>query len=324
MPQPFNPDKIIDYGQDYYAVLGLERGCLPTGKSRREREEIVDLLARAYRNHARKAHPDFGGSPEAFKLVVRAHTILSDPLLRRIYESGGTDRPLMAEDGNPFQVDWTKLGTYRKGTLADTIGFGLFMQLCDRKEALGIVPAFFPETEENSYEWDFILPDKEVKLAISLVHDEADVLRLTGKDIIEEALPFKIFVCIPRATIYFLRGQEERHVNYDVDGTEIVDILPGHLQAAAHADFDLLETTLLEEARAYFAPGGKLEQDLADFRSGKMIQEKMKQDRQAQAATWVKASEMKSKDTDTLRAILRMKTYRVVEDERAADFLDQL
>ena len=34
----FNPEKVIDFSIDYYSVLGLEKGCLPNGDTRAERE----------------------------------------------------------------------------------------------------------------------------------------------------------------------------------------------------------------------------------------------------------------------------------------------
>jgi len=44
-----------------------------------------------------------------------------------------------------------------------------------------------------------------VKLAISLVPDEEDVRRLTTGEDIGHALPFKIYICFPRACPYFFK-----------------------------------------------------------------------------------------------------------------------
>lgn len=43
MSNHFNPEKVIDFNIDYYDVLGLEKGCLPAGNNRAERERITDI-----------------------------------------------------------------------------------------------------------------------------------------------------------------------------------------------------------------------------------------------------------------------------------------
>lgn len=320
----FDPDKIIDYNKDYYAILGIEQKSFPEGTTTKDKQEIANILAQAFRRCARVTHPDFdGGSPEAFKLVVQAHTVLSDELLRKIYESKGEYKPNQIGDGS-IQVDWTNFGTYRQGTIADSLGYSLFFRICENKEDLGLIPAFHPIDDFDNYEWDFVIDDctteenRQYKLAISLVYDENDVLRLTSGEMIETSLPFKIYFCIPRASLYFLRGEEEK-VIYE-DGS--YDSLIGELQAATYSDFELLETTTLEEAQNYIDT--KLSDYLKDFRSGKIICEQERKDIEANQNLWVSPNKMKELDVDVLKAIMRMKTFRGVQDENADSFLDDI
>ncbi|MFK4985429.1 hypothetical protein ACI4B7_26750, partial [Klebsiella pneumoniae] len=91
-----------------------------------------------------------------------------------------------------------------------TVGYGLFLDICQNKEKFNLVPAFRPSDETHNYEWDWVIPDKIThdalgnqnpppKIALSIVYDEEDVLRLTsGEDAITDSLPFKIYICIPR------------------------------------------------------------------------------------------------------------------------------
>lgn len=62
---------------DLYEALGVAR------------DATADEIRRAYRAKAKLAHPDAGGSEEAFRAVARAHAVLSDPERRRVYDETG-------------------------------------------------------------------------------------------------------------------------------------------------------------------------------------------------------------------------------------------
>ncbi|GAV99525.1 protein prenylyltransferase [Lentinula edodes] len=62
--------------KDYYKILGVHREC-------------TDIeIKKAYRKESLKHHPDKGGDEEKFKLVVEAHSVLSDPQRRARYDMG--------------------------------------------------------------------------------------------------------------------------------------------------------------------------------------------------------------------------------------------
>ena len=65
-------EKALNYFQNCLAVLGLE-------------EEVAlteDMLKKAYKRAALKAHPDKGGSEQGFEAITRAHGYLGEILLR--------------------------------------------------------------------------------------------------------------------------------------------------------------------------------------------------------------------------------------------------
>jgi hypothetical protein len=314
-----NPQDIVDLNVDYFAILGLNRETFPEGKTRTEREQIAEILDKAYKQSARICHPDFGGSPDDFKKVVRAHTILGDVILRSYYLTG--TKPIFAGEGN-VEVDWNNFGSYEEGTIQDTIGNSLFLNVCKRKVELQLIPAFRPSTDFDHYTWDWVIqecnfePDKIFKLALALVHDENDVLRLTSGEDIEKSLPFKIYICIPRASLYFLKGEDEKF--YYEDGS--CDVLKGKLQGAIYSDINLLETTSLEDAEAYLA--NQLAKDLEDFRSGKLMETQNKLDIEAGQLQFVDKNKMNEIDTKILREILKLKSFKSKYDEKADEFVN--
>jgi curved DNA-binding protein CbpA len=296
----FDPNKIIDFSKNYYEILGINAEDLPNGKNRAAKVECSNILDKAFRNKARTCHPDFGGTKEAFLDIVRARRILEDPYLRDIYD--GKEQKPEFQNNTEFAVDWSKIGNYRKGTPEDTVGFSLFFEIVELKEKLQIVPAFIPKSADHNYEWDFALAEQKVKLSLSIVNDEDEVLRLTDSSKMEESLPFKIYICIPRASLTISKNE-------------------GSVQAA-YNDYNLLETTSLNAAKEYISIG--LEKDLELFRSGELQIKKREEDKKNNQSNWVSGDKMKTIDKSQLDYIMKLKSFNVTPDEKAADFLDNL
>ncbi|KAI8085999.1 DnaJ domain-containing protein, partial [Halteromyces radiatus] len=73
---------ILACGTDYYKVLSLDKKCT----------EVE--IKKSYRKLALQFHPDKNSAPgadEAFKLISKAFTVLSDPQKRVIHDAGGGD-----------------------------------------------------------------------------------------------------------------------------------------------------------------------------------------------------------------------------------------
>ena len=320
MSDMFDPKKIIDFSKDYYAILGLVKENLPLSLIRKDKVELANIIERAFRKQARVAHPDFGGSKDAFLDLVRARRIIEDPLLRNIYNQGEFIETAIVEGVDGFAVDWSKLGTYRKGTPEDTVGYSLFLGICNRKKELELVPAFIPELHEHNYEWDFVIQNhslniKNLKLVISIVNDEAEVLRLTNGDKISESLPFKIYICCPKVGVKYIREQ-----NQIIAPTGRI-MANGAIKRVAYNDHIFLETTLLEEAKNYL-DSDIFKEDLFDFKTNGSDQDNVT--KKLDENSWMNQEEMKNHDAQLLQKILKMKSFTLEEDEHGADFLEKL
>lgn len=319
MSEEFNPKKIIDFSKDYYNILGLGKNDLPIGNSRQDKITSSEIIEKAFRKKARTCHPDFGGSDEAFLDLVRARRILEDQILKKIFDQGFFDENTIEESLSQFEVDWTKIGTYRKGTPEDTIGFSLFDIVCKKINKESLIPAFYPTSNEHNYEWDFVINNETSsvkniqKLAISIVNDENEVLRLTNSNEIEKSLPFKIYICIPKSSLSFIRKE---NAEFTPDGRTLAN---GFISKAIYNDLNLLETTNLDTAHKYIEEA--LSNDLLLIKKGDT--EKF-QSKVGSQTKFLDSEEMKKFDKDKLSAILNLRSFALLNNETAADFIDKI
>lgn len=89
---------------DYWAILGLEPGA------------DASTLKRAFREKARRWHPDLNGSDpvaeERFKQVNEAYAVLSDPRRRRAWENGEQAGATPSSTPDPFASGFPNFETY--------------------------------------------------------------------------------------------------------------------------------------------------------------------------------------------------------------------
>jgi len=311
MNENFDPKKIIDFSKDYYCILGIDKNNLPVKSDRDSKVKLSKIIEDAFRKQARKCHPDFGGSKEAFLDLVRARRILEDSFLKKIYDQGFFDEFKLDVIDDSFSVDWSKIGTYRKGTIEDTIGFKIFLKISELKNDLNLTPAFFPENEEHNYEWDWVINDTNNKLVLSLVNDENEVLRLADGNDIENSLPFKIYLCVPKANLNLIR--QNNNIN-DPNGRTLIN---AKINQVKYNDLDLLESTSLDYAYEYIA--NKLNEDLIKIKNNTFADIKNKNE-----TKWVDTEKLNQMDKLQLNNIINFKYFKLEDNKSAGDFLDDI
>ena len=98
--------------RDYYETLGVSKQASP------------DEIKKAYRDLAKKHHPDKGGNAEKFKEVAEAYEILSDPDKRTQYDHFGHIGP-----NQNFDFDLKDFTRARRDF--EEFGFGSFEDIVD-------------------------------------------------------------------------------------------------------------------------------------------------------------------------------------------------
>ena len=282
---------IIDFNEDYYAILGITRDDLPTGKDPNSKRLANDILRRAYHKKLFEVHPDRpDGDEEKCKMVVKAHSILGDPILRNVYSSGGVNYADAIKDG--IQINWDQLGKYRKGSLADMIGSALYEKMMN--SIANIEEKFVPCDETcHNYHWEFWVDGLEKELVLSIVEDESEVLRLTSGDenSLNNALPFKIYLCLP--SIKFVMTREAPEFQ---ESEGYLDIIKGKIMNARFIDADIFGTTNYDNA-VEFIESGKLQEAINQCIDGNIEQ-------------FIKKFKMKTDDSETAQILKKQEVYK--------------
>lgn len=300
-----NITDIIDYNKNYYEILGIIPEDLPKGKDPSSKRLANEILRKAYHKKLFEVHPDRpNGNEEKCKLVVQAHMILSDPVLRNLYDKGGIQSENFLKEG--IKIDWSKFGKYRKGSLADMIGKALFEKILNESGIENIEVKFVPFDEEaHNYQWEFNIEGLQKELVLAIIEDENEVLKLTKGDdeTIQQALPFKIYICLPSIKIVMIRTDDS---NIET-APGVIDIIPGRIKNTRFIDADILGTTNYDNA-VDFIKNGSLKTAIEDCINGdinKYIQQfKKKNDNQTNSI--LNKQEMYKRDQEQLKKLMEM------------------
>lgn len=258
----------IDFNIDYYDILGIKKEDLLDDfneESIDNRRKNSKMLHEAYRKKAHAFHPDL--APEGqrqdfeskFKSVVKAYSILSDPYIRRIYDN----KEYNSNSGKSITIDWSMVGKFKKNSIENEVGSSLFLSINENLKIKHY--AFFIPNDEmyHNYIWELKIENIPKYLTISLVSDENEVMQLTSSTMVEQSLPFKIYIFFPQTSFVIDRGETDAAFN--ANGEPVV--FPGKIRGIKYVDFELYAGTNLDSALE-FIKSGELEKAIEMFFGG--------------------------------------------------------
>ena len=291
---------------NYYEFLGLDRDTLPKPDTKENRILIKNILDTKFQELAPKYHPDRGGDPETFKILLRSITVLGDESLRSAYD--GSVNSYFNQ--SKFDIDWTKYFTYNKDSSAGIFG-DIFVNKI--KSILNSELDFTPSLSEHGYHWVFNFKYNDTPLTFSIVYNEDEILSLTdGKDF-EHTMPFKIYLYFPSK--FMKKELDYSSALKDPDSDEY--LISPRLKSITYEDLVLIQTTNQKKALEYI--DNSLMSDIQNILDNKIIQ-----NRSFETKKTVTEKDLKEFDKSILSKLFKMKTPKYVEDEKAAELIKEI
>jgi curved DNA-binding protein CbpA len=269
--------KIIDFSKDYYSILDVEKNLL-----KNDRIHNAKILQQAYRKKIFEYHPDrFPESQrkfqeEKFKEIIRAHHILSDSSLKKVYDAGEWPTGVDLGGGN---LVFSTVGKYEKGSFQSFVGVTLCKKICHQLKLKNSIRKEPKIEKEDDYLWEIDIEGLEPKyLSISIQDDESEILRLTSESSkVDKSLPFKIYIFIPSVSLFCDRAPD-KYFYKTPDGIishfepleqfgEPYYIQKGEILGSLSVDADLYSGTSLDDA-IEFIKNLSLENSITDYING--------------------------------------------------------
>ena len=291
---------------NYYDFLGLDKQLFPSHDTKENRIIIKNILDEKFQELAPKYHPDRGGDPENFKLLLRSITVLGDENLKNEYD--GNHNSYFSQ--SKFNIDWTKYFTYNKDSSA-----GIFGEMFSNKikDLLNIGLCFSPTLSEHGYHWVFDFKHKDSSLTFSIVYNEDEILSLTDGENFEHTMPFKLYLYFPSKILK--KDLDYTHALKDPDSDEY--LISPRLKSIAYEDLVLCQTTNQKKAIEYL--NNYLLNDINNVINDNVILNYGNDTKKM-----VSESDLKDFDKSILSKLFKLKTPKYHEDEKAADLIEEI
>jgi curved DNA-binding protein len=190
--------------KDYYAIIGVPRDATP------------DAIKRAYRQLARKLHPDVSKDPKAddrFKQLGEAYEVLKDPVKRAAYDRLGADWKA-GQDFRPppewnagFESSGAGAGA-RSATGEATDFSDFFEELFGR----GFASAGAGAGRRNRASFDAPGEDRHAKVLVDLEDAYQGASRLISLEVPEEDAQGRVTMRERKLNVTFPRGMRAGQV----------------------------------------------------------------------------------------------------------------
>lgn len=161
-----------------------------------DKSEFCKLVEKKFRSLVRERHPDYGGSTEEFKFLLKSKQVLVGESMK-----GGEFA---------FSVDYKKFQSYVKDSNAGIIGDQIFDLISSWSDELKIKPVLRPKTKEDEYEWVFNILDTDLKISINVQNLTQELAELSNSIHNEHSLPVLVCIFVPSKKLK-IQTQEYDH-----------------------------------------------------------------------------------------------------------------
>jgi curved DNA-binding protein len=186
--------------KDYYAIIGVPR------------DATAEVIKRAYRQLARKHHPDVSKDPKAedrFKQLGEAYEVLKDPVKRAAYDRLGADWKA-GQDFHPppeWNAGFETAGAGARSAPGDTADFSDFFE-----ELFGRGFASAGGGRRSRASFNTPGEDRHAKVLVDLEDAYRGASRLITLEVPEEDAQGRVTMRERKLNVTFPRGMRAGHV----------------------------------------------------------------------------------------------------------------
>jgi len=272
--------------QLYLEFLEIEKEDLPVKENSINKQEFCKLVESRFRKLARKYHPDYGGTGESFKFLLKCKQMLIEDT--------------QSDSKFSFKIDDKNFMMFEKNSLASKLGNQIFDLLCDWKDHLNIKPLMKPQSSEDMYEWVFAVNDQNIELCLNVQNLSDELAELSHNLYSDDSLSVLVCLFVPSKKLVTTK------VEYDDSLMLTFD------------DKVLIESTNASDISNYFTNFENIKKNLQEISNGTFVS------KNNNVLKTKKTSDAIKKDKEILEYLHNYKLFKTTYDEHAADFLDKL
>jgi len=270
----------------YFDFLKISEDEIPMSNDSIDKLGLLQIVEQRFRKLARVYHPDFGGSDENFKFLLKCKQVLLGSEM-----SGSNNFSLSVHEAN--------LSEFNKNTIAAKIGDQIFELISSWKDELEIKPIFRPTDPTDCYEWIFNTKIEGVQLCLNVQDLSREYAEISSATHGNKNLNVVVCIFIPSNKLAINNIQYDNSVELKFN------------------DKIFLESSNSDSIFKYLSGYENIKVDLEKVFEGKFVSKK-NEIKIKNVNSSIKA------DAAVLDYLQKIKLFSVDQDDSAADFLERI